>query len=86
VTASAIALKKMIHFRILIPSLNLGNYAEYLENTRQKTASRIRKFENGFIALRRPEIQSRNGECYNFVTTLRRFDKGLPDSNRLDQE
>jgi hypothetical protein len=71
VTASAIALKKMIHFRILIPSLNLGSYAEHLENTRQKNGVTDHKLEDDFIVLRRAEIQSRNGKCYNFVTTPR---------------
>jgi len=35
-TASAIALKKMTHFRILIPSQNLRGYTRRLESTRQK--------------------------------------------------
>jgi len=44
VTASAIALKTMIHFRILIPSLDLRSYATHFENTRQKTALQIKIF------------------------------------------
>jgi hypothetical protein len=34
-TASAIALKKMIHFRILIPSQNLRGYMRHFQSTRQ---------------------------------------------------
>ena len=40
-TASAIALKKMIHFCILIPSRNLRGYTRRLESTRQNRATKV---------------------------------------------
>jgi hypothetical protein len=52
VAATAIALKKMIHFRIQIPSVNLRSYARRFENTRQKGHYRSQKLEDtGCIAL-----------------------------------
>src|SRR5262245_37487305 len=78
----------MSHFRILIPSVKLRGYARRFENTRPKTAFTDRKVLENIAAellLGPVGIQSRSGKCYNFVTTPRWSDRGLPGSNRLDQ-
>ena len=74
------ALKQMIHFRILIPSLKLRGYASYFDSTRQNRATNHKILEELSVVSRRAarcDLHAQKGKCYNFVTTLPRSDKDL---------
>src|SRR4029077_10383465 len=80
------ALKKMIHSRILIASRNVRGYTRRLESTRENRATnqKVRDDVTAVLRWARAGCARWKGKCYNYVTTPRRPDRESGAEHRLE--